>query len=673
MPQTTPVPHRSAPGLSPNERKHQSRVLQIQQAAAMAGKLQDALLRRDADAALVLANQLVGPSIHCLERDALPDELAIRRTIHEIVDDALRGLLLAEGTESEHWRRLVLPSSQGLFEFPSLMAHARLLALCSSTVLDENPESLDPQMLAGMSFRAQALRFGRFSVSNDGRAAIDYRALAKVLDSRILPAFNNWLLTVHVMSPIPVARPHIERNQSESLAHFLGHPAPAKPLPATERQATTAFTSPYWTDSSQRPISEAIYGRQMRGYLDHFAPLPGAPSRATAELATLQGVESIVVCPNWFDAHVAHRCMSPLTTGMRDSGSRAVRVYRELLRGHTLPAADWRDATTDIFHSEQDPIADVALICRELRGLGIDFAFHPEIVPVNPSSWMASERVARVQATGYGFPVTSGLRTMDYFVGGRHVEPNETTGSDYSERLVLLPGLGVSTTPPPIPDVLRTRPVDDDQVRICATASKSKLGSDLLKAWDAVQEGESKTSLTLFSNMSASEAALRSGAIGELLTHGEVELTCAIPRNDLVASMADADLYLDSFPFGGFNSLVEALVFGVPVVTLEGSQARSRFGAAILRKLGLPDFLIAHSYPEYVAAAKRLIQDAGLRQSIRDQLGTPDQVLRGLADPDMAAHFDAAVTWMRQQGPRGRKSLPPVYIEAGEAPRILSA
>jgi hypothetical protein len=652
---------------------HQTRILQIQQAALLAGKLQDAILQSDADVALDLANQIVGPALDNLERDALPEELEIRRTIHEIIDDALRGLLLAEGTETEHWKRLVLPNALGLFEFPNLMTHADLLDLCGSGILDRNPEALDPKRLAGMSFKSQALQLGRFCVSNDGRTPIDYRALVKVLDARVLPAFNNWLLTVHVMSPTPVARPDVERNQSASLAQFLSHPAPATPLPATPRQATTAFTSPYWSDTSQRSITEVIHGRQMRGYLERFLPEPQAKRTATEEFDSLRGVESIVVCPNWFDEHVIHRCMSPLTNGMRDSGSRAVRIYRELLRGHTLPATDWEDVTTDIFHSEQDSLTDVALICRELRGLEIDFAFHPEIVPVNPSSWMASERLARVQATGYGFPVTSGLRNMDYFVGGRDVEPEASTGSDYTERLVLLPGLGVSTTPPPIPETSRVRPVDDEQIRICATASKNKLGTELLTAWNAVQKGESNTSLTFFSNMSTSEASHRSGAIGELLTDGEVDLTCGIPRRDLVTSMADADLYLDSYPFGGFNSLVEALVHGVPVVTLEGQQARSRFGAAILRKLGLPDFLIAHNYQGYVAAAKRLIRDAGLRQSIRDQLGTPQQVLMGLADPDMSAHFDAAVTWMREQGPRGRKDLPPVYIEAGQAPRILSA
>jgi hypothetical protein len=48
-----------------------------------------------------------------------------------------------------------------------------------------------------------------------------------------------------------------------------------------------------------------------------------------------------------------------------------------------------------------------------------------------------------------------------------------------------------------------------------------------------------------------------------------------------------------------------------------------------------------------------------------------ERVVEVLCSQDLAAHFSAAVAWMREQGPKSEGS--PVYIEAGEAPRLLEA
>jgi hypothetical protein len=672
-----PYPTSSKPPvavLASGELQDRIRIAQIQQSAQIASQLQEAILQKDYGQVLGLANRIASPELDNLQRDASPEELGIRRIMHEIVDEGLRTLLLASGTQTDHWKRVFMPDQYKLFEFPKLLTNALWLRIAGSEIPDNNEERLDPSALAGMGFKDQALTVARFCCCNDGRSRIDYPAVAKVLDARILPSFNNWILTVYSFSPDRLAEEQSTANQTRAIRDFLqASKLPHESLPATAAQATTAFTSPYWSDDSQRPIAEAINGKQMRGLFERFIPDPQEEGPEWPELDILEDTDSIVICPNWFDEHVIHRCMSPLTEGMRKSGAQAIRIYRSLLQGHTRQVSDWGQQSLDVFHGEEYVLSDISRICRRLRELDIDFAFHPEIVPVNSSAWTATERIARVQATGYGFPVTSGLRAMDYYIGGAAVEIPGTDGADYTERLVLLPGLGVSTTPPPLPKTARTRPTDDERVHLCATSSKKKLGTELLSAWDAIQQGEDNTYLSLFTNMSEQEAASYSGPMAQLLTHGEVDLNCTVDRVDLVQVISDADLYLDSFPFGGFNTLVEALVCGVPVLTLQGTQARNRFGAAIIRQLELPEFLIANSYSEYISTAKRLIGDAGLRQEIRSQLGEPAQVLAKLADPHMADHFDAAVKWMKQQGPRRGRPMAPVYIEAGEKPRILSA
>ena len=83
--------------------------------------------------------------------------------------------------------------------------------------------------------------------------------------------------------------------------------------------------------------------------------------------------------------------------------------------------------------------------------------------------------------------------------------------------------------------------------------------------------------------------------------------------------MRRAALFLDSVGFSGFNTAMQAVECDLPIVTLEGEALRGRFGAGILRQLGLDDF-IATDGPSYVELAARLALDATAREQVRDRL-----------------------------------------------------
>jgi hypothetical protein len=60
---------------------------------------------------------------------------------------------------------------------------------------------------------------------------------------------------------------------------------------------------------------------------------------------------------------------------------------------------------------------------------------------------------------------------------------------------------------------------------------------------------------------------------------------------------------LTSFPFTAANSILDCFVCGFPALTIEGNELSERMGAIMLRRLGLPERLIAHSVDEYVNEA----------------------------------------------------------------------
>ncbi len=66
--------------------------------------------------------------------------------------------------------------------------------------------------------------------------------------------------------------------------------------------------------------------------------------------------------------------------------------------------------------------------------------------------------------------------------------------------------------------------------------------------------------------------------------------------------MRQATAFLDTIGFSGFNTAMQAVECGLPIVTREGRFLRGRLGSGILRHLGATE-LIAESEQAYVDTA----------------------------------------------------------------------
>ncbi|HYH19088.1 MAG TPA: tetratricopeptide repeat protein [Azospirillum sp.] len=105
---------------------------------------------------------------------------------------------------------------------------------------------------------------------------------------------------------------------------------------------------------------------------------------------------------------------------------------------------------------------------------------------------------------------------------------------------------------------------------------------------------------------------------------------------DHYATFNDADIFLDTFPYGGVTTTAQALWMGAPTVALAGTRVLDRYGASILGMVGL-DGCVADSPEAYVDTAVSLAADAGrlaeLRRTLRERMrATP------LSEPKAFAH-----------------------------------
>ena len=106
-----------------------------------------------------------------------------------------------------------------------------------------------------------------------------------------------------------------------------------------------------------------------------------------------------------------------------------------------------------------------------------------------------------------------------------------------------------------------------------------------------------------------------------------IELRGHTSQSEHQAAHADVDIFLDTFPHGGGVTSVEALLMGVPVVTMLGERVAGRLAASFLTTVGLTD-LIAQTEDEYVQIAVQLAADRNRlvreRETLRERLlGSP--------------------------------------------------
>ncbi|HEX7639486.1 MAG TPA: hypothetical protein VF457_13910, partial [Burkholderiaceae bacterium] len=83
--------------------------------------------------------------------------------------------------------------------------------------------------------------------------------------------------------------------------------------------------------------------------------------------------------------------------------------------------------------------------------------------------------------------------------------------------------------------------------------------------------------------------------------------------------MQRATALLDTIGFSGFNTAMQGLEAGLPVVAYEGEFMRGRLASGPLRQAGL-DELVATSIPQFAEIALRLVDDEALGMRLRGEI-----------------------------------------------------
>jgi predicted O-linked N-acetylglucosamine transferase (SPINDLY family) len=243
-------------------------------------------------------------------------------------------------------------------------------------------------------------------------------------------------------------------------------------------------------------------------------------------------------------------------------------------------------------------------------------------------------RLAPVQVAAWGHPETTGLPTIDYYLSAEGLEP-PGAAENYTEQLVRLPHLGCLYQSSPIqrktPDLRSWGIEPGAPLLICpGVPFKYTPRYDRVLADIALELGHCRFIFFKHRLSNLSEKLHQRLAVAFAQKQLDVEdFVTFIPWQDAPGFhglLECADVFLDTIGFSGFNTAMQAVECGIPIVTRESPFMRGRFAAGILKRLDLHD-LIAHSEDEYISIAIELVRDPTRRMHIRERIKQSRQIL----------------------------------------------
>lgn len=263
-----------------------------------------------------------------------------------------------------------------------------------------------------------------------------------------------------------------------------------------------------------------------------------------------------------------------------------------------------------------------------------DILIYPEIGMDAMTVRLASLRLAPVQAAGWGHPETTGLPTIDYYLSTEAFEPANAR-EHYAEQLVALPHLGCCYQPLPVecvePDLAGLGIQEEFPLLLCpGTPFKYEPRHDRVFIEIARRLGRCRmiffTQQPQYLSENLRQRLMGVFARAQLDFERYVIFIPKQPRPAFYGLMRRADVFLDTIGFSGFNTAMQAVECGLPIVTREGRFMRGRFASGILKRMGMQE-LIAATEEEYVEVAVKLAQDAGYRDQIRARIAASRDVL----------------------------------------------
>jgi predicted O-linked N-acetylglucosamine transferase (SPINDLY family) len=259
-----------------------------------------------------------------------------------------------------------------------------------------------------------------------------------------------------------------------------------------------------------------------------------------------------------------------------------------------------------------------------------------------------ARKTAPVQASWLGYPSTTGLSTVDYYLADKHFLPRGEFDRFYTEKIVYLPAAWPFEPSPSAPAVGALPALASNYVTFGSFNRLAKINEASVKLWSCLLRAV-PASRMLIAGVPAELAERRltkwfeaEGIIRERLSFHTFSDQSHFALHNAV------DIALETLPYSGCTTSNHALWMGVPSLTCVGTTPASRLSAANLGQLGLQEF-IAVDAADFVAKGLRWVTDLTALAQLRAGLRTRWQNAPARDGGFVAAGMELALRRMWQR------------------------
>jgi predicted O-linked N-acetylglucosamine transferase (SPINDLY family) len=223
---------------------------------------------------------------------------------------------------------------------------------------------------------------------------------------------------------------------------------------------------------------------------------------------------------------------------------------------------------------------------------------------------LLAERCAPVQAHYIGYHATTGLSTIDAFIGDQETAAEELQ-DQFSEKLWRLPRPWLAFPQTQVfPQA--TSLAESPRPILGAFSQVSKLSDTTLSFWSEALR-RVPDAVLLLKSRELQDAGIRQRLEDRLAERGvhPGRLIFVAPVgswSDHVYHYNYLDVALDTTPWSSATTGFEALSMGVPLVTIRGNTMASRMSSSLVKGLGEEQW-IAHEPEEFAAIVEDLCRD----------------------------------------------------------------
>ena len=268
--------------------------------------------------------------------------------------------------------------------------------------------------------------------------------------------------------------------------------------------------------------------------------------------------------------------------------------------------------------TDLDDFQAIKLIRNHEIDIAVDLNGHTKYSRTN----IFLNRIARSQINFIGYPNTMGSTEYDFIIADEVLITKEDL-KFYSEKIIYI-------SPCFQPNSIRKynrRFFDRSEFNLpadafifCCFNLNLKISAQILNAWIRILNQTSNSILWVYIEEYARENFIKTISNAGININ-RIFFTERLSHDVYMSRFFLADLFLDTYPFGGGTTFSDALLSELPVLTLTGKSFHSRMGKSLLYSLKIPE-LVTESLDEYINKAILLANDKFFYNQIKEKLKT---------------------------------------------------